>query len=368
MRTSSVRRAGRNGVPASNEERDQFRRLCEATGAVPWIADYHTWRMTYIGPQAVSLLGYPAVRWYEPGFWESALHHEDRERVIRDCQQAAKRGGHYALDYRMIAADGHVVWIHDVIGVSVDAAGEPKELQGFFLDVSARKESELALRQTQTELLRVLQEREELARNLHDNVIQMLFAVGLSLDVCRRMLDGMQGSRVRKQLERAVGDLNAVIKDVRSYLKGAQPSYMIPGRLAASLKKVTATLNRAGMIRYRLTIDPAAVGRLTPEQSAHLFYIAAEAMGNCLRHSGGREVAVSLRMHQQRVCLNIRDDGSGLRDAATERHGQGLANMRKRAEQLGAHLRIDSLTSGGTRVHLDVPGGASFRGARAAQA
>lgn len=358
MRKSPARRSSGHGLAPSNADRDQFRRLCEATGAVPWIADYHTWQMTYIGPQVESLFGYPAARWYDTGFWESVLHEEDRERVVRDCGEAAKRGGRYELDYRMVAADGRVVWIHDVIGVSVDETGKPKELQGFFLDVSARKESELVLRQTQTELLRVLQEREELARDLHDNVIQMLFAVGLSLDLCRRMLDAAQGSKALKQLDQAVRDLNAVIEDVRRYLKGAQPSYMIPGRLAASLKQMAAKLNRAGTIRYRLAIDPVAVGRLTPEQSTHLFYIAAEAMGNCLRHSGGREVRVSLGMHQRRVCLSVRDDGSGLRDTAEARSGSGLANMRARAEKLGANLRIESSRSRGTCVHLHVPAAA----------
>lgn len=152
-----------------------------------------------------------------------------------------------------------------------------------------------------------------------------------------------------------MSDLNILIEDVRSSIKGAQPSSTIHGRLAASLRQPAARLNRAGTMRYRLAVAPATVRHLTPEQSAHLYSIAVEAMGNSLRHSGGRQVAVSLQMDRRQVCLKIQDDRVGLLKAARSNGGQGFVNMEARARKLGADLRIASLRAEGTLVHLDIP-------------
>lgn len=116
-------------------------RLLEATRAVPWVADAATWVFTYVGPQIVPLLGYPVERWLEGGFWEEHIHPEDRQRALEVCLEASRIGDDYEFEYRMIAANGESVWIHDLVSVELDG-GEPLRLSGFMLDITAQKRVE----------------------------------------------------------------------------------------------------------------------------------------------------------------------------------------------------------------------------------
>lgn len=125
-----------------------FRRLIETAAAIPWEMELPAWRFTYVGPQAVDILGYPVETWYEPGFWESHLHPDDREPALRYCRDATDRGEDHQLEYRMPAADGRVVWIHDSVQVVTDESG-PVKLQGLMFDVTSRRHTEEALRESE---------------------------------------------------------------------------------------------------------------------------------------------------------------------------------------------------------------------------
>ena len=115
-----------------------FRRLLESTQIVQWEADARTWAFTYVGLQAERLLGYPIERWYEPDFWSAHVHPHDRERVVRSCEQAARKRDAFELEYRMLATGGQSVWVHDVVAVErID--GTPAVIRGFLIDVSQRK-------------------------------------------------------------------------------------------------------------------------------------------------------------------------------------------------------------------------------------
>ena len=125
-----------------NEER--LRRLLESTNAVPWEADAETWRFTYVGPQGVSLLGYPLEQWYEDGFWHAHIHEEDRDDAINFCKASSATRSDFEFEYRMIASDGRAVWIHDLVNVVADG-GVPNLLQGFMIDITERKRTEAEL-------------------------------------------------------------------------------------------------------------------------------------------------------------------------------------------------------------------------------
>ena len=134
-----------------------FRRVLEATRIVQWEADARTWAFTYVGPQAVRMLGYPVERWYEPGFWAAHVHADDRERVVRFREQAAREREAYEFEYRMIAASGQSVWVHDVVAVDrVD--GAPAVIRGFLIDVSQRKRAEAIARASEARLRQLIEQ------------------------------------------------------------------------------------------------------------------------------------------------------------------------------------------------------------------
>ena len=131
---------------------ERLRRLLEATRAVPWEANAETWQITYVGPQVVRLLGYPVEPWYEKDFWVSALHADDREGIIALARQSIARLRDFEIEYRMVAADGRAVWIHDIVHV-VAEHGRPKTLQGYMIDVTDRRNAEAEARSVERERL-----------------------------------------------------------------------------------------------------------------------------------------------------------------------------------------------------------------------
>ncbi|MEH2106701.1 PAS domain S-box protein [Nostoc sp.] len=124
---------------------NHLRQLLETVKVIPWELDLKTWRFIYVGPQAVDLLSYPIAEWYEENFWVNHLHPHDKEKSVRFCQEATARCENHELEYRMLAADGRVIWLRDVVSV-VKEAGTPTMLRGFMFDITDLKLVEETLR------------------------------------------------------------------------------------------------------------------------------------------------------------------------------------------------------------------------------
>jgi PAS domain S-box-containing protein len=130
------------------QSEDNFRRLVETTAAVIWQADVESWMFTYVTPQAVKLLGYPLERWYEKDFWVSHIHPDDRERAINTCLTMSKSTGEFDFEYRMTNISGEIVWVHDIVNCQ-HQDGQPFQLRGLMVDITERKRSEQALRESE---------------------------------------------------------------------------------------------------------------------------------------------------------------------------------------------------------------------------
>jgi PAS domain S-box-containing protein len=144
-------------------------RLLEVTSVIPWEADAQNWRFTYVGPQAEGLLGYPSEQWYENDFWPSHIHPEDRDFAINFCEASSKTLTDYEFEYRMIAADGHIVWLHDVVNV-VTKNGIPQVLRGFMKDITDRKLAEEALREAHEQLAKLKDQLEHEQQYLREEI------------------------------------------------------------------------------------------------------------------------------------------------------------------------------------------------------
>lgn len=127
------------GALGASEER--FRRLAEETRMIPWEADARTWRFSYVGRQAVDILGYPVEDWLLPEFWPGHIHPDDRESAMSYCAEHSRYDDEYEFEYRMLAADGRIVWLKDIVSV-VREGGQAKTLLGFMLDISERKRAD----------------------------------------------------------------------------------------------------------------------------------------------------------------------------------------------------------------------------------
>lgn len=117
--------------------------LVAGLGAIVWEADARTWEFTFVSGRAEELLGYPADEWLEDAdFWPRIIHPDDRDEALRFCAQGTADGHDYDFSYRAVAADGRVVWLHDVVHVVRDTDGSPCALQGVMIDITEQKRRE----------------------------------------------------------------------------------------------------------------------------------------------------------------------------------------------------------------------------------
>jgi diguanylate cyclase (GGDEF)-like protein/PAS domain S-box-containing protein len=121
-----------------------YRGMIESLSAIAWEANTHDYSYNYVSPHAENLLGYPVHQWRRPGFWRSIVHPADLEHAERYCDQQTALGNDHSLDYRVISADGRVLWVRDI--VSLITYGREPVMRGLMIDISEAKQTEEALR------------------------------------------------------------------------------------------------------------------------------------------------------------------------------------------------------------------------------
>jgi len=127
-------------------QQQRYRSLVESTRAIIWEGRPGSLEFSYISPEVETLLGYPVGKWLDdPHFWVEHMHPEDRAWVPAQCEALTRKQQDHAFDYRMIAADGRVIWLRDVVNV-VSAEDEVKKVVGVMIDISEIKESEQTLK------------------------------------------------------------------------------------------------------------------------------------------------------------------------------------------------------------------------------
>ena len=126
----------------------RYRHLVEFAHAIPWELEIATWRFTYVGPQVEGVLGYPREHWYKEGFWTEHLHPDDRDWALRYCQAASAKGENHTFEYRMLAANGQIIWFYDDVTV-VEGPEGPASLQGFLFDITDRKQAMIRVEQSE---------------------------------------------------------------------------------------------------------------------------------------------------------------------------------------------------------------------------
>jgi signal transduction histidine kinase len=210
---------------------------------------------------------------------------------------------------------------------------------------------ELSERRQQAERFAVIEDRDRIARDLHDLVIQRLFATGMLLQSAVR-LTSTSPEEVRQRLDRAVDELDGTIRELRSTIYGLQaPAEGRPSLRSQVLEVVDAATEHLGFAPS-LRMDGLLDTLATPDIADNLLAMLREALSNVARHAQAAHVDVSVRVHGKQFTVQVVDDGVGMaRDAARS----GLVNLAARAEHLGGSLRVSSSRAGGTSVVWQVP-------------
>jgi signal transduction histidine kinase len=199
--------------------------------------------------------------------------------------------------------------------------------------------------------LSIVEERNRIARELHDAVTQKLFSLRLTADAAAALVprDPARAAEELDTVRRLAAEATA---ELRAIVVGLRPADLDGDGLDVALRKQADLLDRVHRPAVTFSGDP--VPRLTAAREEAVYRIAQEALHNALRHGAPARVAVTLRTENHSLVLEVADDGLGF-DPAEPSRRLGLASMRERARAAGGRLDVVSTPGAGTRVRLEVP-------------
>jgi PAS domain S-box-containing protein len=216
-------------------------------------------------------------------------------------------------------------------------------------DITERKRAETEREKLIAELT-LLEERERFARDLHDSIIQSIYAAGLSLDNLKADIPPANEA-LRAQIDLSLKSLATVITDIRNYIFDLRPQAVKDKGLKARLEGLVRELQVNTTLLIQAEVTPEVDTCLSEAQASHVFHICHEALSNVVRHAKARQVQFSLTRKEEMVIIQVKDDGIGFELPPKINPGHhGLANIQTRVAQLAASLNIESAPRQGTRL------------------
>ena len=215
-----------------------------------------------------------------------------------------------------------------------------------------RREQETRLLSQQAQELAALQERQRLARELHDSVSQALYGISLGAHTAREALDSNPGEAIAP-LEYVIALAGAGLTEMRALIFELRPESLATEGLITALSKQVAVLSS----RYKLSVD-AELGEeptLSVEGKQALYRISQEALHNIVKHAHASTVTLRLARQDDELVFEVHDDGKGFDPTETFPGHLGLRSIQERAAQLGGTCSIESGPSQGTRLRVHIP-------------
>lgn len=240
------------------------------------------------------------------------------------------------------------LYLTDKIGAGAFSEGDQHLVEMFALHAGIAIEN--ARLHEQVQRLAIVEERERIAQDLHDGIIQSIYAVGLSLEDVPQLIDDDR-DEAQAHVDRAIDALHTTIRDIRNFIMRLRPELLDQHDLVGSLTALAEEVRMGSLIEVEAAIEPAAAAGVPDALHEPIFHITREALSNVARHSQATRASVVLRHQDGSLRLEINDNGTGF-----DPHGsrptshRGLANIEARATGQGGQLMIESAPAAGTRI------------------
>ena len=362
------------------------RSLVESTSAIPWELDLATWRFIYVGRQAEVVLGYPEKDWYQENFWVEHLHPDDRKASFDYCQSAIAQKQDHQFEYRMLAANGRSVWIHDDVQI-VYKEGEAVRLQGFMFDISERKQMEEELRRHRDKLESLVEQRTAELKTANKELESFSYSVSHDLRAPLRAIDGFS-----QALEEDYADV--IDDNGRDYIKRVRAGTQRMGELIDDLLQLSR-ISRQSLQRQSIDLSQLAEEistqlhdqepdrtvqwhiekNLTAQGDARLLRIVLENMLNnaCKYTSKTTQARVDFFSEKQgnETVYCVRDNGAGFdmvhidklfgafqrlhKDSEFPGTGIGLATVQRIIRRHGGRIWAEAQPGKGASFYFTLP-------------
>jgi PAS domain S-box-containing protein len=304
-------------------------------------------RTAFWSPGAAALFGWAAadVLGREPPIIPAALQQEWQLQV----QQVLDSGRATPIaETQRLTRDGRSLTVLRTATLLRDAAGRAAGVLDVLIDATPLKQLE-----EESRAMALLRERELIAMDLHDGLIQSLYAVVLNLSA-REFALGEDQTEARDTIRDGREIVERVIAETRTYLFNLRERAFPPRNFEAGLRLLVDSLRLNTGINVQLTYDTVVEAALEPEVRGHLLYLVREAISNVVRHANATSASVEVLRLPEAVVLRVADNGRGFVVGTAQRQS-GLHNMAERARLIGGQLRVESAPERGTRVTLELP-------------
>lgn len=206
-----------------------------------------------------------------------------------------------------------------------------------------------AFKARERRLYQLLEDRSRLGRDLHDGILQSLYALGLSIESSHR-LRHTSNNEYDVYPPKIIEQINQLIHEVRGMIRELESDTLREFDLPSELNTLRTTYAQTGCMDVKVDLQRNAIEVLTHEEEREILNITREALSNCARHAHATQAVVSIRIRDTRVRVSIQDNGIGFDPSSEPSRGYGLTNMETRAKKLGGTLQVQSKVGKGTQV------------------
>jgi len=373
----------RKAEEALKKSEARFRELVENTSVIAWELDLEKFVFTYVSPHAEAMLGYPIDEWKKDGFWAEHIALEDRDEAVNYCLEETQAGHDHAFEYRMIKADGSLIWLRDIVTVHKDDTGKPSYLSGFLVNIDEQKATETALQEAKSLAEKANRAKSEfLASMSHDLRTPLNAIMGFS-DMMRQKAFGPIGDPHYEEYAKDIHDsgtmLLSLIDDVLDLSKVEAGKYELvetPINLSSLIGSAINMVSTFAGLKNIAVVSEIEIGLppLKADQRA-MTQILNNLLSNAVKftpHQGSISIHAGLGAGRQ-MAIRVRDNGIGMSekdiekvlnpfeqaDSQHSRHhegtGLGLHICKRFLELHGGGIEIESQPEKGTTITVFFP-------------
>ncbi|MBL7998412.1 MAG: PAS domain-containing protein [Candidatus Kapabacteria bacterium] len=366
------------------ESRDAYSNLINTVDGIVWEVDLPEFRYTYVSQQAERLLGYPVEQWiYDPEFWVNHIHEDDRDNAVQYCLDSIRRNEDHTFEYRMIAADGSLLWLRDIVTLIHDETGTVVKLRGIMIDITHQKDVERDLIQARMEAEAASKAKSDFLANMsHEIRTPLNGVIGFTDLLLSSNLDSVQREYMQTIHESAT-TLLELINDILDFSKIESGKFELSDddctmrHVMHQVTEVVRYQTRNKNIELLMTIAPDVPDTVRID-SMRMKQILINLLSNAVKFTETGEVELRLECKESGksgyiiLCFAVRDTGIGIAcehqqkifdlftqaDASTTKRfggtGLGLAITNRLLNLMESRLHVESNLGKGSTFFFEV--------------